>query len=481
MSNLITIEDAAKMLGISVDTLQELISNKEIFAVKVGNTWKFKSSEVQRYADEIGVQLRNLFGDVGTSSPAVDPDDESFKVTDSIKDMLVEIEDDDEDLSSLSGISGFDSMFDDDDQPKSADRQPDDSDEMESVDLFEDSSVDFFGLEDQPRGKPERKSGNEPESVEIELGGGIKDGNGNRIRSEKGETPDDSVLDDEELSMGSSSIRLAADSASKLSTDEDESSIFDDDEIGNRKSPSDTGRLLNDDLAAAESADDLFGNDLQLADSLNDSSQLSTDFSDSEDLILDDSDSSSEIKLESSGSGVMLVDDAGDDFNESDFDSLELADDDSYELDDASDDEFNLTPLADALEEDDSTGSQVIALDESGIYVDDSAEGVVIIDESDGFGEVGPEAVMLDDGDSGFGPAFDSNVFAPDPIGMTLGPAQTPEAPFSIWNVLALAVVTLFMLMGSMIAYEACQNMWMPDDSVSRRGLLSFFLGLGGG
>ena len=59
-------------------------------------------------------------------------------------------------------------------------------------------------------------------------------------------------------------------------------------------------------------------------------------------------------------------------------------------------DDFNLTPLEDSMEEDESSGSQVIALEDSEIYADESA--ATILGESDDFSA---QPAMLDD-DGGF-------------------------------------------------------------------------------
>ena len=58
MSNLIQMEQAATMLGITVEKLNELRSNQEIFGYRDGSTWKFKMSELERVADELEVVLK---------------------------------------------------------------------------------------------------------------------------------------------------------------------------------------------------------------------------------------------------------------------------------------------------------------------------------------------------------------------------------------------------------------------------------------
>jgi len=188
------------------------------------------------------------------------------------------------------------------------------------------------------------------------------------------------VLDDDEdeLSFGSSSLRLAADSA-KLTEDVD---------LASKSSvkASDSGMLLagddDDDLLLADSGEDFtFGDD---SGSFEDSAELGSDFEDSGSLILDDSDSGQEIKLEAnesginlsaSSSGISLAESGELDLGASDIDALDLPgdseeivmlDDDDDDSPMMLDDDFNLTPLDSSLEEeDDTSGSQVIALEVS--------------------------------------------------------------------------------------------------------------------
>ena len=47
-SELIPLAEAAQKLGVSVEKLLEMRSNKQIFAVKDGSSWKFKQSELDQ-------------------------------------------------------------------------------------------------------------------------------------------------------------------------------------------------------------------------------------------------------------------------------------------------------------------------------------------------------------------------------------------------------------------------------------------------
>lgn len=509
MSKLIPMEEAAQMLGLSVDRLAEMRSNNEIFGYRDGTTWKFKLSEIERVADEFGITL----GTGKRSEDGLEDDFElsdasGFEMTDSVKDLLTDLEDSRSDLSGISGIggiSGLDFPSDGDDDSRNVDRKPegtaaqgDDYDELESVELMEDSSIELFQGESNSEESPvaDSDSGDvkdEPESFEIELAdsGILAKSDSKRFRDVNEVDPADQnvIDDDDELSFGSSSIRLASGSSGSLnlSDDDEESSVFDE-ASDSKKSPSDTGKMLaGEDSGLELSEEDLFSDELSLADSsmLEGSSELSSDFTDSGELILEDSDSSNEVRLEANesgiglsanDSGIMLADD--DDLlnlEGSDIDSLELADEeeDLIVVDSSSEDEFNLTPLADPLEDDDSTGSQVIALEDSEIYTDESADSLL------GAEEFAAEPVEVDDLQADFEGGFGGSPGFGE-MGMPTAPAQMPEAPYGVWNIVSLAIAALLMVMGSMIAFEACQNMWMPDEAISSRGLLSFFLRIAG-
>ena len=61
MSKLIPMEEAAKVLGLSVEKLNELRSNNEVFGYRDGSTWKFKMSELERVADDLGLSICLLY------------------------------------------------------------------------------------------------------------------------------------------------------------------------------------------------------------------------------------------------------------------------------------------------------------------------------------------------------------------------------------------------------------------------------------
>ncbi len=476
MSKLIPMDEAASILGMTVEQLTELRSNNEIFGYRDGSNWKFKMTELERVAGELDIKLN-----ISDAAKVADDLSESFGF----------------DLSSESGID-----LDPDEGSSSGGLIED----LDSSDYVEDSSVelqspakDGLSINSDDDSITIDEDGEEVDLVEsgrLKQGTSTKQGDDSSALKleDSGDilASEENVIDgDDELSFGSSSLSLASESSKKLAGGDSANLL--DDEPEKSGSPSDTGKMLaaggQDDLLLSE--DDLFSDELSLADSASfeDSAELSSDFEDS-DLVLDDSDSSSEIMLEANKSGINLSpNESGIAFGDeplelggSDIDALELPeDDDLIVLEDVADadaatlmqeDDFNLTPLEASLEDDDSSGSQVIALEDSEIYADDSA--ATILGESDDFSA--QPAIMLDDSgfDDGMGYADAGGILMP--AGAAMGPAALPEAPYTAYQVISLGLVAVLLVMGGMVAYSLAQNMWMPEDIAIRSSVLNFFL-----
>ena len=211
---------------------------------------------------------------------------------------------------------------------------------------------------------------------------------------------------------------------------------------------------------------------------------MSSDFEDSSDMLLDDSDSSA--SAADDDSGFLIADDS----SEIDLSGglMELADaDDADEmivLDEAADpdaatelgdDDFNLTPLEEVVDEE-SSGSQVIALEDSEMYSD--ASEATLLSPSDEL-ESPPmlEDDALDVGDFG---GFESGM-TPG-IGVAAGGvAVMPEQPYTVWQVASLGLVLGLLLLGGMIGYDLARNLWLPEDQVISSGILPMIRGLLGG
>ena len=511
MSKLIPMEQAATMLGMSVEQINELRSNQEIFGYKDGGTWKFKMTELERVADNLGISLGGgseadggiVGGALGAAGGALGA--AAAAITGKGKEVADSFDD-------LDFGDSEELLLDDDSSSDSLELDIDDDSSVElmqskkSSDIFSDLDEEGVTLADSGllASGTSKDIGN---SDEIDLGdsGSLKLKDESSLRLGDSGVMDlgngSEVLDDDDqLSFGTSDISLASGSSKKLTEADTGSDVLNVEEATSG-SPSDTGKMLGDgdgdDLLLAE--DDLFEDDLVLQDSASfeDSSDLGSDFDES-DLILDDSDSSSELALEANQSGIslspnesgILLGDEPLELGGSDIDDLELPEDDMIVLEDAADpeaatmmqeDDFNLTPLEQSLDGEDSSGSssQVIALEDSEIYADESE--ATILGDSEGFAE----PAMVDDGfgmaEAGMvGGAAAAGAMIPgmamDGSMVHTGPVGPPEADYSLWNVLALAGAASILFLGALLAFDACRNLWVGDGQVVSSGFLNMVI-----
>ena len=479
MSNLIPMDEAASILGMTEDEVAELRSGNEIFGYRDGSTWKFKMSELERVADERGITLN-----VGGAAI----DSVKGKIDDAVSELGLELEESSDDLvlqepdsveymedssvelfASPLGESASDSMSVSDSSLKIDDLKLLDEDDDDSLKLGVSSAI-LQSDSDKPAAAPAASAGKAKDSIDLSSS---------------------SIFDsDEALSFGSSSLKLAGD-ADKGS---DASDLLDDEPVGG-DSGSGTGKDIGD-----AAGDDLLIEDddeLMLEDSVSfeDSADLSSDFvSGGDDLALDDSDSDIDLKLETSESsinlaisesGIALSSDEPLELGGSDIDALQLDDDDDdvimvEEMADEDDptlmqeDDFNLTPLEESAASD--STSQVIAMEDSGIFADESAATVM------GDGDFETDVVE----DAGFGDGFgDDGLGGEDGLyddaalaGAGVAAAAAPEIVYSKWQLISLGLVSSLLLAGSLVAYDLARNMWMPENQTVGRGVLKFFLGL---
>lgn len=368
MSELVSLEKAAELLGLTPARLNDLRLKNEIFGTREGSAWKFRIEEVQRFAEERNISLNT---------------------------------------NALGEASGI---------------------------LLDDDSLELdFGSADA-----------------------LLQGSSGQVLSGSGD-----------LSFGTAEL-------AKMGA----SDVLDD--AASDDGASDTGKPLAGGSDLQLSEDDLFDDEISLGEKgkLVDSAELSSDFEDS-DLVLEDSDSSAEsaLQLQGGDSGVSLgANDSGISFDEpfslggSDIDDLELPeDDDIIALEESagpdsatllgSDDNFDLTPLEDSGLDDSTSGSQVIALEDSGVFADDSAPtmlGGEVVD----FDESAP--VMLDDRYAG---ELDA--------GATLA---VPEVPYTWVNVLVLSLCLLLVTLGTMVAFDAVRSMWQPEGTSLGGSIANMFV-----
>ena len=574
MSKLIPMEEAAKVLGLSVEKLNELRDNNEVFGYRDGSTWKFKMSELERVADDMGLSISplssavegikgalGLGGDQSDSSELdlglEDSSDDLFLESDSdsiaMDDSSVELfqsstggadggtssdilsgdDDDDDDMIDLaeSGLlvknsskdmlldKGDDlSLFDSSDDLNLDEALDEAADDLmledSSLDLKLDESSDDLMLEDSSAELKLDKPADdlkledslddlmlEDSSAALKLEESSDDlkleDSGLALKTDGEDSvklSDSSVLDgDDDLSFGSSSLELASEAKASGSPSATGDDLFSEEPSSGAPS---TGKLVaggsdDDDDLALNVEDDLFDDDLDLADSASfESSEISSNFEESSDLVLE-SDSSGELTLEANESGIALsanesgiaLGDEPLELGGSDIDELELPEDDDIVLvDDAADadsatlmqeDDFNLTPHEMSLDDDDSSGSQVIALAESEIYADDSAATVLGSESFDDHSFEGGDYDPTTAGMVGAGVVGAAGMAAARNTG---GGIAAEEVTYSKWQIGGLALTASALFLGSIVAYGTAQNLWLPDDEVVSSGLMKLFI-----
>lgn len=500
MSKLIPMEEAAKFLGMSVDQLNELRENNEVFGYRDGATWKFKMSELERVAGQSGIDINNAADSVvGKAKDALglgddDPEDDSldhsdelsFDIDDSISDLVIDDESDSIAMDDSSLELFQPQGVNDAGAGTSSDiLSLDDDEDDDVIDLAESGLLVKSGSK-----KLLLEDGNDSEELSLQSSGLELASDDDLKESKKELNLDDvgsfkfsdegSVLEgddkDDELSFGSSSLVLASDSAVSGDSPSTGDDLLDQSPKPSG-SPSDTGNLFGDDDSELMLANDDL--DLEMADSGSFDGDLSSSLDESAELVLDESSddlileaNESGIALSPNESGIMLDDDPLE-LGGSDIDDLELPeDDDIIMVDDGSDpdmasslqeDDFSLTPHELSSDGDLSSGSQVIALADSEIYTDDSEATML---GGDGFSD----PAMLDE--SGMAAGYAAGAAGYGAAAM----AVKPEAPYSIGQILALTGTVVSLFIGCIIAYGMAQNLWMPDDQVVNSGVMNMLL-----
>lgn len=495
MSNLIPLEDAARMLGLSVDKLNEMRSNSEIFGYKDGTSWKFKMQEIERVAQEFDIRINSA----DAVEEVVDLVDDDFEIS---------LEEDDDDLAFDLSDSGADLIQEDsideieivtDDAPKVVEEQgvldltDDEDDDIEIIDLEDDEELSF-SLDDDDQELGVADDDDAIELVEDDDLAIASEEDDFQLKSDSDDL--DLVADDEspeELSLGSSDINLAGSGEESIGPENTGDLLGSnlDDDLVLASGPA-TGDLLADDEADSGlllSEDDLFEDDLKIHESHEDDIDLSSDFEDSSDLIMEDSDSSEgSVVLGDDDSGFELGEDSAEiDLGGSLMDLAGEDDDEMIVLDEPAsadaateiaDDDFNLTPLEEVVSED-SSGSQIIALEDSDMFSDESA--ATLLSPSD---ELEAEPMLTEDAmDVGDFGAFDAGVAGMAP-GMAINPGAVgalPEQPYTLYQVVSLGLVLFLLLVGGMVGYDLARNLWLPDDQIISGGILPTILNLVGG
>lgn len=393
-ANYIELDEAAKQLGVTAEQLNDMRLRGEIYGIRDGASWKFKTDEVQRVAEELGAD-------------SADSEDDAFQFdadTDaSSSDLQLEAE----------GHVSSDS--------------PTEIGAVADLGIAAGSGVNLEDDDEELRLRPEGSS--DVSLIPDEVGSGVN-----------------LVADDDDDILAGSDVSLDAAGTGDLDFEGSDLSLASD--------------------LALEGEDQAGSHDAPGAEiTVGDDDELALD--DDDELVLD---GGSDVTGGSGGSGINLTSpsDSGLNLEEEPMDlagssvsSLELPDDDDIidldDLDDLGDDspklkadeDFQLTASALAGDDDEEdSGSQVIALEDSEAFVDadmlaDDAEPVLgqADDELEG-------ALDQYEAPSTLQPAVHA------------APASLPEAPYTIWNVVALLTICIVLGLTGMLMMDLVRNMW---------------------
>jgi len=431
----VDLAEAAKMIGVSAESLIEMRSKGAIFGYRDGASWKFKVDEVERVIRERGVEARD------SDSGILNANDDEFENLISGLSSKIQADKAQEESEPGSvliseqelGVSatGQSTIIG---KGKEAELRPSDSD----LRLADDSSKDILGggsdkLIEAPANKLDTASASDVlhgSDINIQTGSGTGD-------MPVAKKPGSSALNlDDDLSLGEDDDLSSSDSVL-------------DEEI-RPKSGSKTG---------SKGGSSGHGSDVTLGAG------------------------DSGINLSPSDSGLSLEEEPLDLGGGSGVESLELPEDEEVvaleteaaDQDQATqikaDNEFLLS-AGDTLEEDESdSGSQVIALEDSESFDQDAAtmlktEGAL---GADVFQPLGAEGAL-----EGAAPG----VGAGQPVYVQVA---STEAPYSVWNVLSLGVVAGMLALSGMMMVDVMLNMWSfgGTSSVST-GLMDVFVSMFG-
>jgi len=207
-SELIPLAKAAAKLGVSEEKLLEMRSNKQIFGVRDGSSWKFKQSELDRVAEDLGLGSDQI-SDVDTP---IEKASDSMDLMDASDDLLLS------DDSSSGGLSAG-SLLDDSGElslEEDAPKKPDDTDKMSGkksnadLDLMDDDlfESDELNLQDSAGLDGSDLSSDFVDSSDIVVDDSDSDGSGSEglVLDEEDLVVSDQGVEDDDFELSDSSI-----------------------------------------------------------------------------------------------------------------------------------------------------------------------------------------------------------------------------------------------------------------------------------
>jgi len=439
-SQFISLEEAAKLLGVSSEELVSMRSDGKIRGFRDGTSWKFSVDDVKRTADELKDENEaydpyKLVGDDGG-------DDDEYRLA---------AEDDDSAESSESpAAAAGPATFGSDDIELKLD-EPVLTHDSEELDLtIEPSSASSGSL------PLEEVSGNQGGDSELRLQADDQDS-------------DDEVLGLSEDVLGTEPVASGGTAGSGLELMEDADDLVggasgvlsDIDVLGNRGSGSSliSRGSGSSGVNAGDDDDDLLITDNEDELVLGGGSDLSISGDSGINLM---SPSDSGISLESepldlAGSSISSIDLSGE--LGSDIGSGGSG---SGSVPGAED--FQLSPSGLALDADNDSSSQVIEVEDSAAFAEVDPDGL----DAAAFGEAldGDDAFGEEPGEGGFdeeASGLDEG-FGEEAAPVRAGGAATYELPYSVFEVVGLVCVVTVMSLGGMLMSDLVRNLWTYSE-----------------
>ncbi len=419
MSNFVSLDEAAKKLGVSADELVEMRSRGDIFGYRDGASWKFKPEEIERVASEmmgdaldedpagssILVSGSSHGSTIGSDILSADEDSDVELVADPNSGSDVRLVSKGDSELQLAGSDAGLEMADSDDDDDELQLAADDGDDLLAAASDAASSL-----------------GSDLELAGSDLGLGSNAGSDIEISDSDALN----LASDDASNVLGSDLNLASDGGSELIKGDSDPAI-------------DSGSL------------DLQGSDLELSDGddlvLSGGSDLALG-NDSGINLMSPADSgiSLDEPLDLAASGISGLDLAAEG---SDVDSPSAS---GSAVDFQQDDEFNLSPSG-SLETDDDSGSQVIELEDSSEFGDDAVSV--------------PDAGGLDDISAVDSGGFDDGGFGEPEPQASAAIAAVPDVQYGIFDVCLLLSTLLVLCFSGILVSDVVRNLWAWSEADS--------------
>lgn len=442
----IELNQAAKMLGVSADELNTMRLSGDIYGVRDGSSWKFKTDEIERVAEERGISL----GAAADADADLDLD-LGAAVGEGASDLQLDLEAEEVDDSPTAIGKGAEAAV----------RGADEGSDLRLASPGEGAAAP------KGAGKPAAKP-----SPASDLGFDVDSESDIRLVTDASGSGVDLVAGSSDDILGGTDVGLQGGAAGSGDLDFEGSDLNLSSDVSlDEEAPKPGVGKAPAGKAPAGTAPD---SDVTIGES----EEISLDEDD--ELVLD---GGSDITRGAGDTGINLASpsDSGLNLEEEPLDlagssvsSLELPEDeDLLDLEDLeaepaaaapaqADEDFQLAPSAALQEDEEDSGSQVIALEDSSAFA--TAAGGL----AEGLGEgllegeetVGVPAEQADE----LAEALDETEAAPVTLPtVQLGAAQ--DIPYSIWNVLSLLAITVILAVTGMLMTDLVRNMWTWDET----------------